>query len=136
MLNVPIAPGTAAIRVAGLYKNNDGWLNNHSGTQPDGGQVESSSIRASLLLTPTDTITNVFRISYDHAKGYTSGIWRDAIGQDPVTGDQFVLPAGSLDAVGQGPVLGEAANGQLRKLLGAKSLLALNKARKSTRLNY
>jgi outer membrane receptor protein involved in Fe transport len=127
MINVPIAPGTAAVRIAGLYKNNDGWLNNRSGTQPDGGQVESASIRASLLLTPTDTITNVFRISYDHAEGYTSGIWRDAIGQDPVTGDQFVLPAGSLDAVGQGPVLGEADNGQLRKLLGAKSVLAVNK---------
>ena len=127
MINVPVAPGVLDVRVAGQYHDNDGWLENRTGNQPDGGQVKSRSIRGSVLFTPNDTLTNVLRISYDRASGYTSGIWRDAITQDPATGYQYTLPEGSLDAVGVGPVIGESDNGQLRKLLGAKSFLAINK---------
>ena len=127
MLNAPIVPGVLDIRIAGQYHNNDGWLNNRTGNQPDGGQVETKALRGSVKFTPSDNITNVLRVSYDVASGHTNGIWREAIAQNATTGYIDVLPPGSTDIFGVGPIYDEADNGQLNKLIGAKSFLAINK---------
>ena len=51
MLNIPLGDA-GALRISGKLKDNDGWIDNISGNQPDAGQVKTESLRAQLLLTP------------------------------------------------------------------------------------
>jgi iron complex outermembrane receptor protein len=135
VVNLPLGK-SAALRVAGYYKNNNGYIKNLTGNQPDAGQLETYSGRVQLLLEPTETISSLFKVSYDYASGFSSNIFHEAVGLDPVTGGQYVLgpnedfygtgPAN--DAFGFGPAGGPltADNGSFRKLKGAESFTLQN----------
>ena len=133
VINVPLGD-TLAARVAGQYHYNTGWLKNRTGNQPDGGESRTASIRAQLRFAPNDMITNNLRVSYDDARGVTYGIFHQATGQDPVTGDQFLI-APDQNFYGTGPgrdVFGfanenETDNGSIHRLRSANSLLLTNK---------
>jgi len=101
MLNVPINEHLAA-RVAGQYHTNAGWVHNVTGNQPDGGQIKTGSIRGQIKWTPSSTITNNLKMSYDHASGAQSGVYHEAIGINATSGDQFLLGPGQ-DFYGTGP---------------------------------
>ena len=135
MLNIPLGDA-GALRISGKLKDNDGWSDNISGNQPDGGQIKTESLRAQLLLTPSDTFDTLFKVSYDEVSGFSSNIAREPIGISSGTGDQFVLgpqdnfygTGPGLDAVGLGAVGDENSsdNGQNRELIGTESLIIQN----------
>ncbi|WP_159872212.1 TonB-dependent receptor [Novosphingobium sp. 9U] len=135
VLNIPIVQDKVSLRIAGQYHDNDAWMNNLSGTQPDNGQLKTRSVRAILRLKPTDTITDDIKFSYDNAHGYTNGVFHQAVGIDAVTGNQFVLGA-NQDFYGTGPQRdsfglanvepGESDNGSVRRLNGTNSYLVSN----------
>lgn len=134
VLNLPLADGLD-LRVAGQLHENDAWVKNVSRLQPDGGELKTQSVRGQLRIMPSSSITDTVKVSYDHADGYTSGTWKDAVGIDPVTGNQFVLGR-NQDFYGTGPQrdsLGEpnitdgrTNNGQIRRLRDAHSTTAAN----------
>ena len=135
IVNIPIGD-IAALRISGRYQNNDGWIKNLTGNQPTGGQLETQSIRGQLLLKPGSNFTSLFKVSYEKASGFSSNIFRQPIGIDAVTGDQFLLRPDQdfygngpgTDAFGVGSEGGPdfADNGQLRKLKGSTSLIIQN----------
>ena len=125
------------VRIAGYYSNKNGWQHNITGNQPDAGQLQTMGVRLGINFEPTDRVKDTLKLSFNEAEGHSSGIWRDAIGQNPVVtvngvkvsgGDLFVKPAGSLDGFGIGPTLGgNTDNGQVRRLNPTRSFLAVNK---------
>ena len=92
VLNVPLGEAVAA-RISGQVHRNDGWIDNVTGTQPPGGQMKTESIRGQLLVRPSGNIKNLTKISYDNAHGNTVGNFHEVTAQDPVTGDQYLVPA-------------------------------------------
>lgn len=97
--NVPFSD-QVALRIAGRYGDGDGYIRNISGTQPKAGGVKTESVRGQLRI-ESGTITSNFKVAYDRASGYSNAVARDAIGIDPITGNQFVL--GNIDFYGTGP---------------------------------
>jgi outer membrane receptor protein involved in Fe transport len=119
----------AALRVSGHYSNKDGFMKHITGNQPDGGEIETASIRGALSLRPTETVTNTLKLSYGHASGPSSGIFRDIIDQNPANGELFVVDD-AVDTFGYGSVGRDgfkSDNGQFRALKGASSFFAANK---------
>ncbi len=135
ILNLPLGD-IADLRVSGRYQNNDGWIRNITGNQPKSGQIETHSIRGQLLLKPSSNFTSLFKVSFDKASGFASNIFRQAIGIDAVTGDQFVLrpdqdfygtgAGNDMFGVGSAGTADTADNGQFRKLKGSTSFIAQN----------
>lgn len=134
VLNLPLTQGVD-FRVAGQIHQNDAWVKNISGLQPNGGQLKTQSVRGQLRLKPSSAVTDIIKVSYDHADGTTSGTWKDAIGIDAVTGNQFVLGAGQdfygtgpqTDALGQPNITDRRTNnGQIRELRDAHSTTIAN----------
>ena len=54
VINVPIATGKAALRVAALYEDGGGWIDQPEAGIKDGNGTELLNVRAQLLLQPTD----------------------------------------------------------------------------------
>lgn len=134
VLNLPLTD-SLDFRVAGQLHENDGWVKNVSRLQPDGGQLKTQSVRGQLRWRPTSSVTDIIKVSYDHADGATSGTWKDAIGIDGVTGNQYVLGPGQdfygtgaqHDALGQPNITDRKTNnGQLRELRDAHSTTVAN----------
>lgn len=135
IVNAPLGE-KAVLRVAGHYENNDPYIKNITGNQPNGGQVETYSIRTQLLLKPSENYTSLFKISYDKASGNSTEVFHTPVGIDAVTGAQFDL-APTQDFYGTGPgkdkfgygQVGSPSvsdNGQNRRLRGATSLTIQN----------
>ncbi|HST36663.1 MAG TPA: TonB-dependent receptor [Allosphingosinicella sp.] len=85
MINVPLGE-TAAFRVAGRYRNRDGFIDNLLGGE-DFMSVDTAAIRGSLRIAPSDRITIDVIGNYqeDHPAG-TSFKSRSFNPTDPVTG--------------------------------------------------
>ena len=62
-LNVPLLADTVALRVAGQYQKGDGWTEN-IGVGDDASDLNTRSIRASLLIEPGDAISNTTIFEY------------------------------------------------------------------------
>ncbi len=134
VINVPLSQ-QVAVRVSGRYGNGDGWIRNVNNLQPKAGGVETIALRGQLRI-ESGPITSNFKASFDKASGFSSGVARDAIGIDPVTGNQFV--AGNLDLYGTGPGNDKfgfgtegsgpdaAAHGQDRQIKANKSITFQN----------
>ena len=124
-----------AVRVSGRYGNGDGWIRNVNNLQPKAGGIETIALRGQLRI-ESGPITSNFKASFDKASGHASGVARDTIGIDAVTGNQFV--AGNLDLYGTGPgndkfgfgTAGSgpdaAAHGQDRRVKANKSITFQN----------
>ena len=69
MLNLPLIADHLAVRIAGHYQDNAGWLYNPSGLTGPGGQLITQDGRVQLLWQPTDEISDTMKFSYDHASG-------------------------------------------------------------------
>ena len=54
VVNVPIATGKAALRVAALYEDGGGWIDQPEAGIKDGNGTELLNVRAQLLLQPSD----------------------------------------------------------------------------------
>lgn len=134
VVNLPFGE-SVALRVSGQYHSNDAWLDNVTGNQPDNGQMKTESIRGQLLVKPTEMFTNIVKVSYDHARGHTTGLFHEAIGIDATTGNQFLLGS-SQDFYGTGPqrdMFGQANvyksdNGGIHFLRGVRSTTISNRA--------
>jgi outer membrane receptor protein involved in Fe transport len=134
VINVPLSQ-QVALRVSARYGNGDGWIRNVNNLQPKAGGVETVALRGQLRIESGD-ITSNFKASFDKASGYSTGVARDTIGIDPITGDQFV--AGNLDLYDTGPGNDKfgfddagsgpdaAAHGQDRRIKANKSITFQN----------
>ena len=71
-VDIPLAPGKASLRLAFDSTRGNGYITNDN-TGNTLGDKNSRSGRATLLLTPTDTIRNVTIVQYDRVKG-TEGV--------------------------------------------------------------
>lgn len=67
-INVPLAKDVAALRVAGQYRNRDGRTKNLTPGNPDLDDTNQLSFRASLLLQPTENLTNTLIFDYFRAR--------------------------------------------------------------------
>lgn len=67
-IDLPLIPGTLAIRLAGDITRGDGYMTNVN-TGNTLGDKNSRSGRATILFTPGDSITNSTVIQYDRVKG-------------------------------------------------------------------
>jgi iron complex outermembrane receptor protein len=75
-IDLPLAPGKLAVRLAFDATRGDGYITNvHTGNTL--GDKNSRSGRATILFTPSDTIRNVTVVQYDNVKGTegAGGIW-------------------------------------------------------------
>ena len=67
-LDLPLMPGTLAVRLAFDITRGDGYVTNvYTGNTL--GDKDSRSGRATILFTPTDAIKNVTVLQYDHVRG-------------------------------------------------------------------
>ncbi len=57
MLNIPIADGKAALRLTGIYKDYEGWIDNPAIAAEKINSDEGHTIRAALRLQPTERLT-------------------------------------------------------------------------------
>jgi len=57
MLNIPLSPGVAALRVSGYYEKSPGWVENVTLGAKDVNESTEKGGRAALLLTPTDALS-------------------------------------------------------------------------------
>jgi len=75
-MDLPLAPGLLAVRLAFDATRGDGYIKNLN-TGNTLGDKNSRSGRATILFTPTDTIKNVTVLQYDHVRGTegAGGIW-------------------------------------------------------------
>ncbi len=67
-IDVPVIPGKIAVRVAGDYIHQRGYLTN-SFTGHTLGNTENASGRITVVLTPTDTLKNTTLVQYSHFGG-------------------------------------------------------------------
>lgn len=67
-LNVPLVKDVAALRVAAQYRNRDGRTKNLTPGNPDLDDTNQFSFRASLLLQPTENLTNTLIFDYFRAR--------------------------------------------------------------------
>ncbi len=83
MVNVPVAEGVG-LRVAGRIVARDGWLKNIEPGQRDLNNEKNQSIRVSLRLQPTDTLTNdtVFDYYHQNERANQAGILDATLGLD------------------------------------------------------
>jgi iron complex outermembrane receptor protein len=70
-VNIPIVEGKAALRLAANIHDRDGYTENLSFSGDDLDEVNSEGFRASLLLEPTDYLSNL--TIYDYHKSDTDG---------------------------------------------------------------
>ena len=57
MLNIPLSPGVAALRVSGYYEKTPGWVENVTLRAKDVNESTEKGGRAALLLTPTEALS-------------------------------------------------------------------------------
>ncbi|GAB1256365.1 TonB-dependent receptor [Aurantivibrio plasticivorans] len=83
--NLPLATDVAALRIAGVYETRDGWVDNKGpSTGMDPGSSDLKSMRANLLLTPTDSQTYNFRYeTFDYETGNIAVKDRNDPNDDP-----------------------------------------------------
>ena len=67
-LDLPLVPGTLAVRLAFDVTRGNGYVTNVN-TGNTLGDKDSRSGRATILFTPTDSIKNVTVLQYDHVRG-------------------------------------------------------------------
>jgi iron complex outermembrane receptor protein len=67
-LNLPLIKDVAALRIAAQYRNRDGRTKNLSPGNPDLDDTNQLSFRASLLVRPTDNLTNTLVFDYFRAR--------------------------------------------------------------------
>ncbi|MEM9397595.1 MAG: TonB-dependent receptor [Pseudomonadota bacterium] len=72
VVNVPVSD-TFALRLAGVYDNSDGYINNLAG--PDIGAQDDTGFRLSALWTPTDRTEVVFRYLRFEEDGNEAGLF-------------------------------------------------------------
>ena len=70
-INLPLGE-TAALRIAGVYANADGWFENVLPGKPDMQSVSEYGLRASLLFEPSDRVRFILRgsTSYQNPRNY------------------------------------------------------------------
>ncbi|ALR20752.1 MULTISPECIES: TonB-dependent receptor [Sphingobium] len=73
-LNIPIIPDKMALRVAGQMRRQDGRTKNLNGG-PDFDNVHQDSVRASLLIEPTDWIKSLTIVDYFRANERAGGLY-------------------------------------------------------------
>ncbi|MFA7553115.1 MAG: TonB-dependent receptor [Spongiibacteraceae bacterium] len=71
-INIPIIDDKLAVRLAGQIQRRDGYTKD-VGIGNDQDQVDSQSLRASILFEPTDSITNLTTLDYYQSDASTSG---------------------------------------------------------------
>jgi iron complex outermembrane receptor protein len=62
-VDIPLVEDKALLRLSGFYQENDGWQDNTLRNEMLG-ELERKSVRVSLTLHPTDTITNETVVTY------------------------------------------------------------------------
>ena len=67
-INVPLVKDVAALRLAAQYRNRDGRTKNLTPGNPDLDDTNQLSFRASLLLQPTDILSNTLIFDYFRAR--------------------------------------------------------------------
>jgi iron complex outermembrane receptor protein len=65
-VNLPIVTDKVALRVAGRYGTRDGYQKNLGGDREPAGNMNSKSIRGTLLVEPTDWLSNTLIADYNH----------------------------------------------------------------------
>lgn len=80
MVNVPIASDKVLFRAAFKIARRDGYIDNvYAGPVFNGndnselGKLDSTAVRGSLLLRPSDTVQNLLMVQYERTKGNNSG---------------------------------------------------------------
>jgi outer membrane receptor protein involved in Fe transport len=73
VLNVPLIDQVLDLRIAAHYQDNGPWMRNPSGLTPDGGQVLDNGLRVMALFHVSNNITDLLKVSVDHAWGHTYG---------------------------------------------------------------
>ncbi|MGH9562600.1 MAG: TonB-dependent receptor, partial [Terracidiphilus sp.] len=133
MVNLPLVPGQLAARVAVHYQDNDGWLGNPSGLTGPGGQLITQDGRVMLLWTPTDTVKDVFKFSYDHASGDNYSMLHAAATNTQASNNRLIYPGENFygtcaqcDSFGN-PTVGWANNvSNSPKIVNANSTMVSN----------
>lgn len=93
-LNVPIVQDKVALRIAGQYRKRDGYIRALVAGQPDGQGVNSSALRVSLLIEPTDTIKNT--TIYDYFWSHTAELQTPTELASGVTLDTLPFPPAAI----------------------------------------
>ncbi|MCB2014607.1 MAG: TonB-dependent receptor [Sphingobium sp.] len=113
-VNVPMGDGLA-VRVSGLYQENDPWIKNLNG-QPDAGELETYAIRGQLGFDNGGPFTGNFKVEYGHVEGVTGTYHHVFATRDPVTG----LVETPAPSTGRSPRK-TSRNNTLHELIGAGS---------------
>ncbi len=123
VLNAPLIDQVLDVRLAAHYENNNGWMNNPSGLTRPGGQFLDDGVRLQLLYRPNSDVTDLVKLSWDHASGLTNGEMHAAatgwpsVAANAASGNNILIPlsqnfygtCGGCDPYGQ-PTLGFVDN--------------------------
>jgi len=124
-INVPLSDSLSA-RLSANMHHNDGWQRNALRLQPRAGEINTDSVRGQVMY-KSGNITNVVKVSYDHAAGHSQAYIKTVQGPtNPVTGNIAQAPPGALDPYGQ-PTYTSPANDDISKLRHSNSLIAENR---------
>lgn len=96
MVNVPLMADEAGLRVAGYYRNEDGWVDNVGTGIEDSNSLEAYGGRATLLLQPTDRFEVKLLASHENSKPADSALTNPALGEFVRRSDRPDLFQGKL----------------------------------------
>lgn len=68
MVNIPIVKDVIALRVAGGYRRDAGWIDNSATGQSDVNKLRKTNVRAQLAVKPTDKLTISLMFQYEQSR--------------------------------------------------------------------
>src|SRR5690606_1768450 len=99
-ITLPIRDDLAALRIAGQYNRRDGYTRNLSGTG-DLDDIDSRSLRLSLLVEPSDSLRNDLIVDYYRSDDHGSAVVLDDIYPDESLLDMLGLSAAAAEALAE-----------------------------------
>ncbi|MFA5493722.1 MAG: TonB-dependent receptor [Porticoccaceae bacterium] len=99
-ITLPIRDDFAALRIAGQYNRRDGYTRNLSGTG-DLDDIDSRSLRLSLLVEPSDSLRNDLIVDYYRSDDHGSAVVLDDIYPDESLLDMLGLRAAAAEALAE-----------------------------------
>jgi iron complex outermembrane receptor protein len=137
MVNLPLIQDRLALRVSAHYQDNDGWLDNPSGLTGPGGQLITQDGRVQLLWTPNDEVTDLFKISYDHASGDNYSMLHAAATNTQVTGNRLLNPGENFyGTCPQCDMFGNPSLGWVNNVSNSPKIIDANATMVSNELNW
>lgn len=82
--NVPVTD-SVALRLSGIYRQNDGWIKNNYGLE-DGGQLKTYSVRGQLAYDAGGPLTADMKFEYGHTQGANAIYHQILATRNPLTG--------------------------------------------------